>query len=186
MHKKLGLRVKEYRQQKGLTLEQLAESSKVSRSMISKIERGEADPTTTLLSRLAEGLNVRVSELVGGIAADRVLVIPKKKQPVFVDPETGFERRSLSPLFPGGGVDFVYNILPAGKTAGPFEAHRPGVEEYLAVSKGRLRVRLGEASYVIDEGDSLFFSGDMMHFFENLSEKHPCHYYIVVDGRRKP
>lgn len=158
-------------------------NSSVSRSMISKIERGEADPTTTILSRLAEALKVRVSELIGGVSADRVLVIPRKKQPVFIDPETGFERRSLSPLFPGGGVDFVYNVLPPGKTAGPFEAHRSGVEEYLVVSRGRLRVRLGQASYVIEEGDSLFFSGDMTHFFENLSQKTPCHYYIVVDGR---
>jgi len=180
---RLGEHLKTLRLQKSLTLQQLAEATGVSKSMISKIERGDADPTTNVLSRIAEGLEVSVSQLVGGDPGQPVVLIRQQDQPVFQDPRSGFERRSLSPLLPSRGIDFVMNTLPPGKSAGPFAPHQRGVDEYLVVTQGKLELRLGTDIYVLGRGDSIVFNGNVEHHFQNLS-KRPCVYYIVIDSYR--
>jgi len=180
---RLGQRLKALRAQRSLTLEALSRQTGVSKSMLSKIERGQVDPTTNLVSRIAEGLAVTISQLIGGDPLRDGVVIRRADQPLFRDPETGFLRRSLSPLLPSRGIDFVENSLPPGAQAGPFLPHRPGVEEYLVVSEGCLELRLAERAIRLEAGDSIVFSGDVEHRFRNLSDG-LCTYYIVIDGTR--
>lgn len=179
----LGRRIKQLRQEKGLTLEQLAELSTVSKSMISKIERQEAVPTTTVLSRLAEAFGTSISGLIGAPPSGEALVIRKSDQPVFLDPRNGFERRSLSPLFPSRGVDLVLNTLPPHQTTGAFRAHPTGVEEHLAVTDGTLLLRLGDNTFTLESGDAMFFHANVEHEFINQGDE-PCRYFIAIDGSR--
>lgn len=178
-----GKRLKQLRQEQALTLEQLAERSGVSKSMISKIERQEATPTTTVLSRLAEALEVSISGLVGAVVPGEARLIRHADQPVFRDPKNGFERRSLSPLFPSRGVDLVLNTLPPHQTTGVFQAHPDGVEEHLAVTEGSLLLRLGDTTHALSEGDAMFFHGNVEHEFTNPGAT-PCRYFIAIDGTR--
>ena len=88
--------------------------------MLSKIERGRASPTATVLGRLAEGLKVSISQLVGGPAASarcRAVLMRAKDQPVFRVATSGFERRSLSPVGGSRAVDLVVNILPPSQSS---------------------------------------------------------------------
>ena len=62
---RLGERVRALRRERGWTLELLAERSGVSRAMISKLERGEKNPTLVVAARVAEGLGVSLLQLVG-------------------------------------------------------------------------------------------------------------------------
>src|SRR5215207_2467660 len=98
---RLGERVRELRRERGLTLEALAERSGVSRAMISKVERGEKNPTLVVAAKVAEGLGVSLSQLVGFDERREVIVVPRGRQMVMRDSRTGFERRLLSPAFGG-------------------------------------------------------------------------------------
>jgi transcriptional regulator with XRE-family HTH domain len=178
---KLGGALKRRRLEQGLTLEQLAAKSGVSRAAISKIERGDSGASTPALGKLANALDLSISQLLGGPQRKAVLHVPHRKQPVFVEAATGFERRSLSPMYLGRGIDVVLNRLPAGAGTGPFPSHREGVEEHLYVVKGRLKVTLDGDVYVLRAGDFLFYRGDMSHKFENLSNA-ACEYFIVIDS----
>lgn len=178
---KLGEALKRRRLEQKLTLEQLSAKSGVSRAAISKIERGDSGASTPVLGKLAEALDLSISQLVGGPRGEPVLHIPRDRQPVFVEEATGFERRSLSPLYLGRGIDFVFNRLPPKAKTGPFPSHRQGVEEHLYVTKGRLKVTLEGDEHVLESGDFLFYRGDLSHTFENLSNS-PCEYFIVIDS----
>jgi transcriptional regulator with XRE-family HTH domain len=180
---RLGEALKQRRQEKQLTLEQLSTKSGVSRAAISKIERGDSGASTPVLGKLAEALDLSISQLVGGPVSEPVLHIRKDQQPVFREEKSGFERRSLSPMYRGRGIDFVVNHLPPKAKTGPFPSHRQGVEEHLYVTKGRLKVTLDGAEYVIEPGGFLFYRGDLSHSFENLSNS-PCEYFIVIDSTR--
>src|SRR5215211_3816408 len=103
---RLGGRVKELRRRRRLTLEELAG---VSRAMISKLERGEKNPTLVVAAKLAEGLGVTLSQLAGMEERREVVVVPKERRMVMRDPETGFERQLLSPTSVGRGVEFIRN-----------------------------------------------------------------------------
>ena len=90
---RLGGRVKRLRRRRGLTLEELAGLSGVSRAMISKLERGEKNPTLVVAAKLAAGLGVTLSHLAGMEERREVFVVPRERRMVMRDPETGFERQ---------------------------------------------------------------------------------------------
>ena len=176
---RLGARVKDLRRRRGLTLDELAGSSGVSRAMLSKVERGEKNPTLVVAAKVAEGLGVSLSELLGTQERREVVVVPHERRPTMRDPETGFERQLLSPPFSGRGVEFVRNVVPEGASSGRFPPHRRGVEEYIVVEKGRLRAILGGQERVLEEGDALYFEADVPHRFDNAGEG-DCSYYLVI------
>jgi transcriptional regulator with XRE-family HTH domain len=176
---RLGARVKELRRRRGLTLEDLAERAGVSRAMISKVERGEKNPTLVVAAKVAEGLGVTLSELLGVEERREVVVVPRGRRMVMRDPETGFERQLLSPTFGGRGVEFVRNVVPHGSTSGEFPPHRWGVEEYVVVEKGRLRVVIGSEEHLLEEGDAIYFQADVSHRFDNAGHG-GCSYYLVI------
>jgi quercetin dioxygenase-like cupin family protein len=149
--------------------------------MISKLERGEKNPTLVIAARLAEGLGVSLSRLAGVEERGRVVVVPREGRVVLRDPETGFERQSLSPTFAGRGVEFVRNVVPEGSTSGDFPAHRRGVEEHVFVEKGELRATLGGKEYLLSEGDALYFEADVPHRFDNAGGGE-CSYFLVINS----
>lgn len=178
---KLGLRVRELRRAKGMTLNGLAETSGVSRAMISKVERGEKNPTLVVAAGISEGLGVTLSQLVGVEERREVVVVPRERRMVMRDPETGFERQSLSPTFGNRDVEFIRNVIPEGSTSGEFPAHKKGVKEYLVVERGRLSAVLGGEKYVLEEGDALYFEADVNHRFDSLGDGE-CSYYLVISA----
>lgn len=175
--------VRHYRKQRGLSLESLAAISGVSRSMISKVERAEAVPSTAVLSRLAEALGITFSRLMAPAVEREILLIPAARQPLLRDETSGLVRRCLSPVLPGRGIDWVLNTLPVGGTTGEFTAHRRGVAEYIYVLRGRLRAAIGERVLALGEGDSLYFEADTAHAFTNIG-KASCEYFLVIDASR--
>src|SRR5918998_2104586 len=179
---RLGGRVRALRQGRGLTLEELAGLSGVSRAMISKLERGEKNPTLVVAAKLAEGLGVTLSQLAGMEERREVVVVPRERRMVMRDPETGFERQLLSPNFGGRGVEFIRNEIPEGSTSGEFPPYRRGVEEHIVVEQGSLRAILGGEEYLLREGDALYFEADVTHRFDNAAAG-VCSYYLVISSR---
>ncbi len=160
-----------------MTLEELAESSGVSRAMISKVERGEKSPTISVAVRMAAGLGVSVGRLLGEEREHRGIVLRREHQMVLRDPESGFERRLLSGA---GKLEFLRNLLPEGASTGEFPAHRVGTTEYVAVERGRLQASLGDEEYVLEAGDSLAFEADVEHGFENAGVGEAVYYLVIL------
>jgi transcriptional regulator with XRE-family HTH domain len=179
---RLGQRVRALRRERGWTLEVLAERSGVSRAMISKLERGEKNPTLVVAAKVAEGLRMNLSELVGVEEKRKVVVVSRGKRMTMRDPETGFERQLLSPSLGGRGVEFMRNVVPEGSTSGDLPPHRRGVEEFLVVERGRLRAILGGEEYVLEEGDVAYFEANVAHRFDNAGAGE-CSYYLVIDSK---
>jgi transcriptional regulator with XRE-family HTH domain len=169
------------RKKLNLSLEALAEASGVSKSMISKVERAEAVPSTAVLSRLAEALGVTFSRLMAPATEREVLHIPAARQPILRDEASGFLRRCISPVLPGRGIDWVLNTLPPKATTGEFVGHKHGVAEYIFVLKGKLSAVVGGRTIIVSEGDSLYFEADAGHAFTNIGSG-PCEYFLVIDS----
>jgi transcriptional regulator with XRE-family HTH domain len=177
---RLGERIRGLRRERRLTLDVLAGRSGVSRAMISKLERGEKNPTLVVAAKVAEGLGVSLSQLVGVEERREVVVVPRGRRMVMRDPETGFERQLLSPNL--GGIEFIRNVVPEGSTSGEFPPHCRGVEEYVVVEKGWLRAILGGEEHLLGDGDALYFEADVPHRFDNVGEGE-CSYYLVIRSK---
>ncbi|MCK1392857.1 helix-turn-helix domain-containing protein [Bradyrhizobium sp. 1] len=180
----LGGRVKRLRTQAGLTLEEFASQSGVSRAMLSKVERGEKSPTLAIIVRIAKGLNVSMSALMGAEPdLAQVAVIRRANRLAFKDPETGFERHNLSPSHLDNDLEFLLHRIPPGESSGELPPYKVPTEKYLVVHEGQLTVQTGEANYVLDTGDSFYFDVRESYRFINAG-KMPCAYYLVIRRRR--
>ncbi len=179
----LGERLREIRKSKDYSIEAVSRLSGVSKSMISKIERRQATPSTTVLGRIAEALGVTFSELMAPEQDSEVIFQPLEKQPILTDPESGHTRRCLAPILPARGIDWVMNVLPAGASTGEFVPHKRGVEEYIHVLQGRLRATLGGTAYELNEGDAIYFQAHIPHEFTNFGIG-PCTYYLVINSQK--
>jgi transcriptional regulator with XRE-family HTH domain len=175
----LGARLHELRRQRQLTLQELAERSGVSRAMLSKIERGEKMPTVVLALRIAQALGLTMSQLLGVVEQRAVVLLPKRQQLVYRDPESGIERHLLSPPFEGPHLEFLRYVLPEGATTGEVPAHPRGVEKYVLVEQGRLCVSIAGQEYLLEAGDTLYFEADTVHRYENRGSG-SCSYYLVA------
>ncbi len=115
--------VRAAREAEGLSANALAERSGVSRAMIAKVERAEAQPTAALLGRLSAALGLTLSELVARAEQSDRRLVRAAEQPTWTDPETGYRRRALSPV-PGGLLELVEVELPDGaEIAYPADAY---------------------------------------------------------------
>jgi transcriptional regulator with XRE-family HTH domain len=175
-----GARVRALRDAAGMTLEQLAKSSGVSRAMLSKVERGEKSPTIGIASRIARSLQASLTELTGGQAKEGVTVVLRRAdRPIFRDPETGFERHLVSPAKGSGRVEVVYHYLPAGVSTGMLPPFPAGTEKQVVVTLGHLILEFKDSKVHLGPGDSLFFVADVEHGLINSTDE-PCGYYVVI------
>ncbi|CAN5682034.1 XRE family transcriptional regulator [soil metagenome] len=175
----IGPRVRQIRNDRGLTLVDLAGRSGVSRAMLSKVERGERQPTLVTAVRIARGLDVTLSQLMEAERQQAVVHIPASQRRIMIDPQTGLERQHLFPTVPSSRLEFVRAILPPGGSTGDFEPHAAGVEQYMVVEQGRLRATLDGTERIVENGDALYFSADRRHRFDNAGNG-ACSYYVVL------
>ena len=93
----ISARVKTEREARNWSLSELAERSGVSKAMISKIERGEASPTATVLGRLSGAFGLTLSTLLALAEQTGERLVRHADQSLWQDPETGYTRRRISP-----------------------------------------------------------------------------------------
>jgi XRE family transcriptional regulator, regulator of sulfur utilization len=182
---KLGGRIRDERARRSLSLDDLAKRARVSRSMLSAVERGEKAPSVLILDQIATGLGTSMARLLAPEREERVVVLRADEHDRAVDP-TGWERRILSPVLPNVEFEFMRTTLLAGVNAGAFLPHNPGSREYVAVERGTLRLTLDGAVYLLKRGDSIYYAGDCIHEFENPDRRNRCEYYLAMDVTGHP
>jgi transcriptional regulator with XRE-family HTH domain len=177
--KRLGRRVRDERLRRGFSLEELSALCRVSRSMISAVERGAKAATVLVLDRISTGLGTSLARLLDEEAGARVILLRRNRQKVA---RTGsdWERRILSPVLPGVEFEFMRTTLGPGVDAGVFLPHAHGSREYVAVERGSLELTLDGEVHTLRAGDSIYYDGDCMHGFKN-PRGIPCVYYLAMD-----
>lgn len=179
LDRRLGARIKGLRQSRGLTLDQLAARSGVSRAMISRVERGESSPTAALLDRLCAGLGVLLSTLFRDEAQGGPLA-RWGEQPVWTDPDSGYVRRSVSPAGTGSRLEIVEVEMPAGARV-LLDAPRGGfrLDQQLWLLEGELTLSVGGREHRLAAGDCLAMLLDGPIAFHNPGEV-PARYAVVL------
>lgn len=176
--RELGRRIQRLRQERTLTLHELAGAADVSVSMLSSVERGRKAPTIVVLARIAYGLAVPLTDLVAPPDEDRLVVRRAGDQDV-VDEPGGWRRTILSPVVPGVNFEWIRTTLPPGCDAGQFPAYAPGSHEFVAVESGTLRLTVDGQPVDLGAGDSAYFAGDVPHGYANPGAA-PADYHVAA------
>ncbi len=166
--RQLGGRVKKLRAERGWSLEALARASGVSRSMLSQIERNQANPTLVVTMRIASAFGLTLAELVEMPSATAtVQVIRASDRAHIFRSDRHCQIRTLSPLHMEKDFEF-YEVRLLMNGALRSAPHFRGTREFLAVEKGRVRVESAGDSEILGEGDSASYRADVPHAIVNV------------------
>jgi transcriptional regulator with XRE-family HTH domain len=169
------------RRARALSANALAERSGVSRAMIGKVERGEAQPTAALLGRLSAALGMTLSELVARAEGGERRLARIADQPTWTDPETGYRRRAVSPTS-GGPLELVEVELPAGAEVSYAADNYAFKHQQIWVLEGRLLFREGLTEHELDAGDCLQLGPPAPCTFANATRE-PVRYLVALANR---
>jgi len=180
INRHLGMRVKELRAGRGWSLETLANASRVSRSMLSQIERERANPTLAVTQRIARAFGMELGELLQEASAtSKVSVIRANDHAFHYRSDKDIRLRTLSPLHLEKDVEFYEVQIQAGGTLRS-SPHFEGTREFLTVAKGQVRVESGGDIENLSTGDSASYRADVPHAIINTGRAEAVAYLVVI------
>jgi transcriptional regulator with XRE-family HTH domain len=175
----VGRRVRESRADRGLTLDQLAERSGVSRRMIVNVEAGTSNASISTLLRLATALHVSLADLVADApGGDRVTITaPAGREPLWRG-----EAGGSAVLVSAAGTPDMLELWDW--TLGPGDCyrsdpHRPGTHELLHVLSGHLTLTVGDEVHRLGPGDAASLVADVPHSYGNDGRR-PVRFTMTV------
>ena len=153
------------RKDRGLSLDQLAAASGVSRAALSQIESCKSNPSLSVLWKIAVGLEIPFAELLGE-SGPSVNLLRRADSQVLRSADGRMESRPASPAGFSRFIE-VYELRLAARSTHRSEAHAAGTQELIVVLSGSLRMHVGNDRYDLGPGDSLAFPADRPHAYEN-------------------
>ncbi|MDF1530215.1 MAG: XRE family transcriptional regulator [Sedimenticola sp.] len=176
----LSERVKLLRKKSGLTLEELAMASGVSRSMLSQIERGQANPTLTVACRIAQAFSISIGELVHEPwTQSGIEVIRANDASHLYRSDDQCRIRTLSPLNMEKSIEF-YEISIAPGEALTSAAHFEGTKELFTLHKGSVEIQSSTDLCILKKGDSAHYRADVEHSIRNIGSGRAEGYLVVT------
>ncbi len=175
----IGPRLQARRRALGWTLEDLATRSGVSRSMLSQIERGRANPTFGTLWGLTRALGLDLSELgESESSGGAVEIAPAHFTPEIKSADGLCTLRILSPIGLAGRSEwYELSVEPGGALLS--EPHAAGSREHLTALTGVFEVESGASAGRVEEGATARYAADAPHAIRNPGDK-PARGLLVV------
>ena len=157
---------KRIREEKKLTLDAAASVTGVSRSMLAQIEKGDVNPTISVLWKIANGYKVSFTSVVERLEARATILPMEETVPIREDegryvnyPIFTFDEQKLFETY-------RIEILAGGHLSA--EPHMKGAEEYITVFAGNIEIVVGDDRYSLKSGDSIRFRADVEHSYSNI------------------
>jgi len=171
----LGRNVRALRERRNLTQQQLSKRSGVPRATLANVESGGANPTLSVLARVADALEVSLEELV---APPRAALRHYTSEQLKERKRGGMSVRMMLPD-PLRGVALERMEFPenARMTGVP---HTAGTREYLTCERGQLRLTVSGETLELSEGDVAVFPGDQRHGYHNPGPGPTVAYSAIV------
>lgn len=181
----LGRRVAENLRQKrksrGMSLDDLAKSSGVSRAALSQVETCKTNPTVGLLWKIAVGLGVPFADLLGQPKTG-TSILRRGEAQILRSLDGKLESR---PLTPAGASPLceIYELRLAARATHASEPHAAGTHEFLIVLSGALRLHVDGEQHDLLAGDSVSFPADRGHAYENTGSSEARYHNIIMYER---
>ena len=174
----IGVRVRQQRQSRGWTLDQLAETARVSRRMVVNVEQGAVNPSVGTLLRISDALGVGLPALVELPAPKPVKVTRRGDGAVLWSGESGGRGVLVAGTAPPDVAELWDWTLGPGDQHSS-EAHTPGTKELVQVQQGTVMVEVAGEPVALQAGDAVTFPGDVAHGYANPGPQ-PARFSLAV------
>ena len=162
----IAVNVRQIREQKSLTLDKAAAVTGVSRSMLAQIEKGEVNPTISVLWKIANGYKVSFTSLVESRETP-VSVIRQEDTAVLAEDGGRYLNYPVFPFSEKTLFETYRIVIQRGGTLSA-QPHLKGTEEYITVFSGQVEIVVNEDHFKLSEGDSIRFGADVPHSYHNV------------------
>lgn len=163
----IGAALRRWRKDRGLTLQAMADRTGLSIGYLSQIERDLASPTLDNLWRICKALDIPIHRLFAGNDAHGAQIVRRNERRVIRLPMSRVSYHLLTPPM-RTKLEVLLVELEPGQASDETISHEG--EEVGYVLQGRLKVRLGDREYVLEEGDAIWFESHIPHRFINAGE----------------
>jgi transcriptional regulator with XRE-family HTH domain len=179
--KRVAENLRERRRVLGLSLDDLARASGVSRAALSQIETRKTNPTIGVLWKIAAGLGIAFSDLMGETRTG-LSILRRGEAQLLRSTDGRFDSR---PLMPAAGIPQVemYELRLAARSRHASEPHGPGTREIVVVLSGSMRMTVGSHSDELGPGDAVVFDANKPHVYENPGGAEARCHNVIVYGR---
>lgn len=155
LDQRLADRLRGLRQERGWSLDDLAVRAGLSRATLSRLENAEVSPTANALGKLCGAYGMTMSRLLRMVEDGFAPLVPAAAQGLWVDHDTGFRRRSVSPPSQKlAGEVLACELPPATHIAYP-QSPRAGLEHHLVMLEGELSIQVDGQAHALAPGDCL-------------------------------
>jgi transcriptional regulator with XRE-family HTH domain len=164
----IGQRVKERRQELNMNLRDLGELSGLSASFLSQVENDAAEPSISSLQKIATALKVPIFTFLNGSEQpEQVVRRDKRKKLSFPNPHVQFQllTNDLNRQMAGFLIE-----LKAGEDHQAQQLYK-ATEEMMYIVQGIMEIRVGENSYRLEPGDSIYYEGYQLKGFTSLGSQ---------------
>lgn len=181
----IGPRLQAYRKELNLTLTELAALSGVSRSMLSEIERGNANPTYGTLWQLTRALGIDLNSLVSGASEERagssIDLQPGNLTPTIRSADGSCTLQILSPA---SMVSLIEWYLLSFEVDGELtsDPHGAGTFEHLHCTKGEILVRSAGNTMTVRAGETARYAADVPHSLTSVGPIGAGAFLVVASG----
>lgn len=161
---KLGMRIREIRKAKGLSLDKLAQKTGFTKGYLSKVENSDKAPPISTLIVLAEALDTTMSDLFGEEVSHSACLLVKKDQRRLMARDGtvfGYSYETLAHTYLNKHMEPYILTIPAQSTSAVFQ-HKG--EEMLLVIQGSMRFSHGDQEFLVEEGDCIYFDSGIPHY----------------------
>ena len=165
---KIGEKLKSLRQEKLLTQNELADRCELSKGFISQLERDLTSPSLSTLEDILEVLGTDIREFFNETQQEKI-VFSDEDFYEFQNEELGYEIKWIIPNAQKNKMEPILITLEPGGRYKLEVAHEG--EEFGYVISGRIRLHLGDKSYVVKSGESFYFRANRNHFIENTGSR---------------
>nr|WP_312577158.1 XRE family transcriptional regulator [Sedimentibacter sp.] len=171
-HHRLGQTLLSYRKKREMTIREFSEYSGISTSLISQIERGQANPSLNVLELLATALNVPLYTLfINDIDTKSLISRKKDRKQVYRENSDHIVYDVLTPDFMKAHIELLMmDLNEHASTTESYYSHS-SKEEIAVVMKGQVFVELERLEYFLDEGDVVRIPPNVRHRFINKSSQ---------------
>jgi transcriptional regulator with XRE-family HTH domain len=166
----VGPKLKSIRQAKGLTIQELANKTNLSKSFLCNIERGNTSPSLASLEKIARTLGMPLTFFfLTDDVLPRVVKPQQRHRAAFAHDGRTVEFISARP---GGEIEmFILDIPVRQPGQAEVTCHRHKGEECHYVLSGKLEVYFGHDRFEVEAGDSFHWDGTVPHKVENIGDE---------------
>jgi transcriptional regulator with XRE-family HTH domain len=177
IHIKIGLNLQMIRKARSLSLDQVSQLTGVSKAMISQIERGDSNPTITILWKIVNGLHLSFTSLLDDEVTNVTIVRLRDLTPFHAE-EGHYRSYPVIPFDNQKGFE-IFTVEMDPGCIHHSDPHNKGVEEYILVTKGILVLTILQQTYRLSEGDAIRFTADIEHTYYNDSNQMTAYQAII-------